>query len=331
MFELLALDLTISYDFSRLNFMNGTFSEIELKQLDLNALLTFTALMRERSVTRASHRLMVGPPAVSMTLARLRETFDDPLFVRAGRDMVPTVRAEALFARIEPALSVLGDTLRNPGSFNPATATRTLRFASPDDLEITLVPALLKELSQRAPGIQLIIRAADFRNVPSLLDKDEVDVALTATPPFLEKRHRFEEIYEEDFSAVFSPRQTKLSEPLTLDDYLATPQVLLSTRGDIRGPIDTYLATINRTRNILASVPRFSTVPFILKSRRSLVNMPTVAARHYAKQFKLRAVPLPFASPTFRVSLLWQLRAEHDPAVAWFRELVRECVITLRS
>ncbi|TQV74357.1 LysR family transcriptional regulator [Denitrobaculum tricleocarpae] len=306
--------------------MNEKFTEIELKKYDLNALLVFTALMHERSVTKAAKRLLVGPPAVSMTLARLRELFDDPLFVRAGKAMEPTSRAERLFARIGPALGEISDVIRSHSGFDPATSSRTIRFASPDDLEVVLVPAILEAMADCAPGVKLVVRSADFRNVPDLLDDGEVDVALTATPPQLEKRHRYRVIYEDTFTALYDPAQTAITSPVTLEQYIEVPQILLSTRGDWRGPIDDALATFGRTRQVLASVPRFSTIPFILKSRSSLVNMPSKSASHYAKLYGLATSALPFSSPRFSVSILWHLRAEQDPAVIWFRNLTESCL-----
>lgn len=306
--------------------MKEKFSEIELKNYDLNALLVFSALMQERSVTKAAKRLLVGPPAVSMTLAKLRDLFGDPLFVRAGKAMEPTSLANQLFERVGPALGEISDVIKTAGGFDPATSDRTIRFASPDDLEVVLVPAILQEMAERAPGMRLIVRSADFRNVPGLLDEGAVDVALTATPPELEKRHRFQVMYTDGFTTLFDPAQTAITAPITLAQFVEVPQVLLSTRGDWYGPIDKALASLGKSREVLASVPRFSTIPFILKSRRSLLNMPSRSARHYAELFGLTASPLPFESPTFSVSILWHLRAERDPAVIWFRKLTESCL-----
>lgn len=306
--------------------MNKKFNESELKNYDLNALLVFAALMHERSVTKAAKRLLVGPPAVSMTLAKLRSLFGDPLFVRAGKAMEPTSRANQLFDRIGPALGEISEVIRNDDDFDPATSSRTIRFASPDDLEVVLVPMILQAMADCAPGVKLVVRSADFRSVPTLLDEDEVDVALTATPAQLEKRHRYSMVYEDTFTALYDPAQVAIPSPLTLEQYIEVPQILLSTRGDWRGPIDDALATFGRARQVLASVPRFSTIPFILKSRPSLVNMPSKSAIHYARLFGLATSPLPFTSPTFSVSILWHLRAEQDPAVIWFRAVTESCL-----
>jgi hypothetical protein len=60
---------------------------MKLTDIDTNLLLALEALLAERSVTRAAARLGVGQPAMSHSLARLREHFGDPLLIRRGRDL----------------------------------------------------------------------------------------------------------------------------------------------------------------------------------------------------------------------------------------------------
>lgn len=71
---------------------------------DLNLLVAFQFLMEEKSVTRAAERLYISQPAMSKTLQRLRDLFDDPLFDRASHGLVPTSRAEALHAQLPQLL-----------------------------------------------------------------------------------------------------------------------------------------------------------------------------------------------------------------------------------
>ena len=76
----------------------------DIRGVDLAMLRTFDALLRERSVSRAASRLFLSQPAVSASLKRLRETFDDPLFTRTAHGVVPTPRALALAPRVEAVL-----------------------------------------------------------------------------------------------------------------------------------------------------------------------------------------------------------------------------------
>jgi len=81
--------------------------EADFHRLDLNLLLVFTALLRERSVTRAAQRLHLGQPAVSAALSRLRAFTGDELFVRTPGGMEPTAHALALAESLKPVLEGL--------------------------------------------------------------------------------------------------------------------------------------------------------------------------------------------------------------------------------
>jgi LysR family transcriptional regulator, mexEF-oprN operon transcriptional activator len=314
----------------KLIFMKHEFNEIELRKLDLNLLLVFSALMRERSVRRASERLFIGPSAVSMALNRLRDTMGDTLFVRAGSGMEPTHRAFALWAELEPALGAIEVAVRGHRAFEPAHTEMTIRFAAPDDLEPVLVPRLLEHLEVKAPGVRLIVRPSDFRTLLGRLDEGDADAALSATPTSgIAPRHRVRPLYRDGFSVLYDADRLGRTGALDLDTYLDVPHLLLSITGDLHGVMDERLAELGRSRQVIAAISHFPTMPFILKRRRALVNMPAVAARYYAKSYGLELSPLPLPSPDFEVSLAWHVRTDADPAHVWFRELVAELVSEL--
>lgn len=307
--------------------MNITFNEIELRKLDLNLLLVFSALMRERSVSRASQRLHIGPPAVSMALARLRATIGDDLLVRAGLGMEPTERALALWAELEPALSAIESAVRGARGFNPQTDDRILRFAAPDDLEFVLIPRLLERLAVEAPRMRLVVRPSDFRTLLGRLDSGDADLALSATPESgIERRHRTQPLHEDGFSVLYDAKQLGQSGPLDLETYLRIPHILLSIVGDLRGNVDDRLTEIGRERTVIGAVSHFPTMPFILKHRPLLANMPSLAAYYYAGEYGLELSPPPVKSPVFQVSLVWHVRTELDPAFVWFRDIVTSIV-----
>ena len=54
---------------------------MNLRVVDLNLLVIFDTLMRERHVTRAARMVPMSQPAMSSALARLRTLFADDLFV----------------------------------------------------------------------------------------------------------------------------------------------------------------------------------------------------------------------------------------------------------
>src|SRR5690349_15356524 len=104
--------------------------EPRLEQMNLNLLLALHWLLVERSVTRAAGRLGVTQSAMSRSLGQLREWFDDPLLVPAGRKLLLSARARGLREPLSASLDGLRGLLRPPSAFDPATATGTVRMAA---------------------------------------------------------------------------------------------------------------------------------------------------------------------------------------------------------
>jgi len=114
-----------------------------LNQIDTNLLIALDVLLDERHVTRAAQRLAVTQSAMSQTLRRLRDTFEDPLLVRSGATMVPTPRARALRAPLRNALRSLEEALNLVDQFEPAQAVRQFKVACLDFYGVSLIPRLM--------------------------------------------------------------------------------------------------------------------------------------------------------------------------------------------
>src|SRR5258706_3958378 len=130
---------------------------VKLGAIDLNLLVVFDAVMQERNVTRAGHRLGLSQPAMSHALTRLRHMLKDQLFVRSPAGMMPTPRAEELATPIRIALDGLQQSLE-PGQFEPSKATATFRSAVDNYAAIVLVAQIAAHVARVAPGVPL-----DFR------------------------------------------------------------------------------------------------------------------------------------------------------------------------
>jgi DNA-binding transcriptional LysR family regulator len=141
---------------------------VNLRRLDLNLLVIFDALMSERSVTRAARRIALSQPAFSNALSRLRQFLDDDLFIRGPEGMLPTPRALELAPHVRMALTTL-ETSLDRSDFAPATATRTFTLQTNDYLVSTVMPALMRHLAERAPGVDVRIVPPDHRT-QQLLD-----------------------------------------------------------------------------------------------------------------------------------------------------------------
>src|ERR1700743_65152 len=128
---------------------------VNLGRIDLNLLVHLDALLRERSVTRASARVGIGQSAMSHNLARLRELFGDELLTRGPDGMRLPPRPVALLEPLKTMLAQVAALVSRDKAFDLATAVRTFRFGLPDSMEVLIMPALLARMRQIAPGIHL--------------------------------------------------------------------------------------------------------------------------------------------------------------------------------
>jgi DNA-binding transcriptional LysR family regulator len=99
-----------------------------LSNIDLNLLISLQVLLEERNVSRAAESLHITQPAMSKTLSRLRELFDDPLFTRSSHGMQPTPRAMELEGDLNAILGGISKLVSSP-QFDPASATGEINLA----------------------------------------------------------------------------------------------------------------------------------------------------------------------------------------------------------
>ncbi len=153
----------------------------KLARIDLNLLVSLQVLLEERNVTRAAERLFITQPAMSRTLTRLRELFDDPLFTRAARGLVPTPRAELLQTQLpELLLSVANIVTAN--DFDPSVYEYTFRIAVVEQYGQSLFGQLMHELRNEAPNIR--IQTFEFGNDPEQhLAAGDIDFAIDVEKP----------------------------------------------------------------------------------------------------------------------------------------------------
>lgn len=302
--------------------MNNIISN-DIRRLDLNLLLVLQVLLEEGSVTRTAERLYLGQPAISGALARLRSAFDDPLFVRTPRGMRPTPRAVALGEQIRPFLLLLHQELQGPPSFDPATSDRVFHVGMSDALEMTLMPDLLRLLSQEAPDVRVIAHQADSVRVPDLLEAGEIELAVGIfdQPP---SWHRTERLFDWHYVCLFDPAMIAVEEgTIPLGIYLAHPHLLTSFSAGLNGVIDDCLAELGVARRVQFSSRNFSTSAFMLRGLAAFTTLPLYIAELWRDSLGLAIRELPFRVPTSSVSLMWAAVTDRDPGLVWLRDRVR--------
>ena len=296
-------------------------NETDLRRLDLNLLLTFSALMREGTTTGAAKRLFIGQSAVSMALARLRDQFGDPLFIRVGRRMEPTARAEDINRHLQPALMQIQALLRAPADFDPKAARFELRIGMTDDVELPLLRPLSLALMAEAPGVNLTVRRVPLSEVTDLLDRAEVDMSLSFYPDMPGWIGQ-ETVATVPFRIVYDPAHNALSPHLSAQDYAALDHILVTHSGRRRGLIDEGLDKIGLKRRIIVAVPSVAHLPSLIMGTSRVAAVPAQIALHFARHHGLASIAPPMPYPPAHMSLVWHRRDEAKAEQVWARTLL---------
>jgi DNA-binding transcriptional LysR family regulator len=304
-------------------------SGVKLGAIDLNLLVVFDAVMQERSVTRAGERIGLSQPAMSHALARLRHTLQDELFVRGPTGMAPTSRAESIALPVRQALDGLQHALEPP-QFDPSKATRTFRIAVDNYAAVVLVGALASRFLKAAPGIEIDFRPSGTLNLPDLLDRGEIDLAIG---PFSEQGERFSRqlLMQDEFVAVLRKTHPATTTPeLSIERFAALPHLEISSVHHSTDFVDQILARRKLKRRIALRAP-FLSAPRILAASDMVTIFPRRIAEELVRYRPLVIRPLSHSSPIIETAMIWLRRLDKQPAHRWLRDTVATTTDGLRA
>jgi len=308
---------------------------MDLHAVDLNLLVVFQHLYNARRVSRVAEALGVTQPAVSNSLARLRKLFNDELFIRTSRGMLPTPMATELAEPVAAALDALHGVFNRQLAFDPATSQRAFQIAMTDIGEVHFLPKLMHALGERAPGITVSTVRNTAVNLREEMAAGQVDLAVGHLPDlsaeFFQRR-----LFRQKYVCMFRPghpldrvttsaRSKKASTArMTREDFERSEQVMVVAAGTGHGQVDEFMARAHVQRNIRLRVPHFVALADILHATDLIATVTEKFAQRSAQHFGLRYVDHPLDIPDVQINLFWHARYHREPASQWMRTLLFE-------
>ncbi|MEZ5662992.1 MAG: LysR family transcriptional regulator [Burkholderiaceae bacterium] len=300
-------------------------------KIDLHLIRVLHTVLTERSVSRAALRLGMYQPAVSASLRRLRELAGDPLLVRSGSGMVPTVAALRM---IEPAAEILrsAETLfAQARSFDPATSGQTFSLAASDYLDPLFLPQLVTQIKSHAPGARIEIHPlsadGDYRQH---LAQGHYDVVIGNWPKPPEDLH-LGRLFGDEVVSLVSAQHPAVRRGWDVEAWLSAEHIAPTpTHPGARGFIDDHLASQGLVRNITARCPHFALIPSMVAG--SLLVLTT--GRQYCERFTdslpVKVLDCPATFPRMMYYQLWHERTHASASGRWLREQIKTVAASLR-
>lgn len=294
---------------------------VDISRLDFNLAITFLAIWQEGSVSRAANRLSLSQSAVSAALARLRLAANDELFIRTRTGMQPTPRAAAMAEQIAHGIELLRQALVVDKGFEPATSTRHFSIGMSDDFEVATGPSIAATLLTSAPHVSVVFRQANRHTAVEMLESREIDLAVAVGVP-AKAGLVSEDIGRSGYATILNNGLCRLDLPLSLEDFLSLPHILISFSGR-EGLVDHALKAIGRSRGIHTALTHFSSVPAYLNTMRVIATVPSHAARVLVGNSGLSISAVPLDLGTYAVSVLCRRDIAEDPAIRWLVGIIR--------
>lgn len=285
--------------------------------MDMRLLTIFDEIYKTKSVTRAGQNLDLPQTSVSLALGRLRQQFNDPLFVRTSKGMEPTPHARELVKPLRQALQILQAATRQQVVFDPARSERKFRISMTDFSHLEFLPSLINRVNELAPSVQIeILRITP--DTASLLESGDSDLAVGFMPE-LEAGFFQQNLFQQNFACVVRKAHPRIGARMTEGLYKRESHVVVTAAGTGQELVEKTLARRGIQRNIALTLPTLPGLGNLLANTDLVATVPVRVAQTLVRIAQVKLLAPPIAFPSFMIKQHWHERYQHDPANRWLR------------
>ncbi|WP_413729441.1 LysR family transcriptional regulator [Sodalis sp. RH22] len=294
-----------------------------MKLPDLNLLVALDALLEEGSVVGAARRMNLSPPAMSRTLGRIRETLGDPMFVQAGRKLVPTPRALAMREQVRAAVEQATQVLTPSAEVDLTTLARRFNVRATDEFVSIHLGRLLDAMATSMPRAMLRFAPEEDDVDDEALRSGRIDLFISGSRK-LGPEIRVQSLFTTTYVGVARENHPIFDNDMTLQQFTRWEHINVSRRGKSDGPIDAVIEAQNLRRHVALVVSSPYTALFALQESDLLLLLPAhLAHSAFAAGLHIRLFDLPVPLKTVLLTQAWHPRLQSDPAHQWLRRTIR--------
>jgi DNA-binding transcriptional LysR family regulator len=293
-----------------------------MKHSDYSLIPTFVSVMQEQNYTRAAKKLGISQSAVSQNVARLRDVFNDNLFIRGSHGVTATPFAHDIYPTLASAVESIEYTLPEHKNFRPHECTKQFSIAALSAFGYTLLPDLALTMSQSAPKARVKIDPFVGQDIGSLLRAQQCDLVLEA------KSNRYPQLRSErilkDRMVVLcrSDHPRLKGQTINSDQFLAEKHVVHTTNQQNKGYLIGYglkaESTLSQRDVVWQSGSIMEAVPVVAKSD-YITLVPQRLIANVLNEPSIKILDVEFIDEFIDVVMYWHPSRTHDPSHKWLR------------
>ncbi len=312
---------------------------MRFNKFDLNLLVALDTLLNEKSITKSAEKLNMSPSAMSSSLARLREYFNDDLLTQIGRKMVVTPLGEDLKINVRNALiNIETSILINP-IFDPKDTNRLFSILCSDYTQTILVPHLM-ELTAKQSSKAYFQFLAQNSSPNESLEKGEADL-LIIPEIFVSDQHPSEVLFEEEYVCISWKHSNISLGEMTEEKYINAGHIAMRPSIDKKVFSDRiglnklnnndYLERVIESKyglklNIVATTYSFTSMPSLVVGSENIATVHARLAKKLATILPIKIHKLPFDIPKMKQCIQWHEYKDKDPGLLWLRKSLLDSV-----
>ncbi len=288
-------------------------------ELDLNLLLVFEAIYSTRNISRAADMLDRSQPAVSNALGRLREQLGDALFVRAGKGVAPTPRAEAMVGSVREALEAIRKGIIPPPGFDPQSSERHFKMIIADPMEPIVLPPLLRSVD--GGQISFELQPPQFLNIEEALIDGKTDMAIFPFPAN-EPRLHCEPLCPLDLVVLARKEHSRINGVITAEDLAREGHITLSLAPGKLANSEKVAIWKRTKQRTVCYVNRLSSMANLIGTTDLIGLVPRIYADYVSELFGFQVLDLPEPVTDQKFFMIWHKRNDTDDGHIWLRHQI---------
>ncbi|WP_137804612.1 LysR family transcriptional regulator [Pseudomonas sp. G(2018)] len=305
-----------------------------LRKLDMQDLMVFVAVYEQNSVTGVSEALCVSQSTVSYCLKKLRNSFEDELFINTRTGMRPTYKAGSMYPHVLKILESINLCHAGPTTFDPTSQPVTFNICAPEYFEQLILPHLLKGFAFADLPVMINMHKLETDIPAEALRDGSLDLVIGFGPNFHRSHGDFNTrtLLRDDLVCVFDQRATPLETRLSLQTFVERRHVFPTPWMSTTNMVDGWLAQQARQRQIVARANSYSAALKMITGTDLILTLPRRIQQLLANEATFDHREAPNGLPGFTLDMHWSQSVDQDSANTWLRgQVIKACAAPLMT